>query len=141
MTFWPRIAACMVAVLCLPSGAQACELVQALAGGNSASHVLDNAQCAKYHAASGAAGTSCHWSFAYRSAQAANHADTLWDEITRCKDGQESPPDQTVNHPDSYALRAWNTGAGVFHVSVKDKGAQNRTFVFVRFEAPAKAAQ
>ena len=38
-----------------------------------------------------------------------------------------------VNHPDSYDLHEWRTPSGTYAISVKDKGALNRTLVFLRY--------
>ena len=39
-----------------------------------------------------------------------------------------------VNHPDSYDLKELTVGNDIYRVSVKDKGGEKRTLVFVRLE-------
>ena len=42
--------------------------------------------------------------------------------------------DQSVNHPDYYALRRYETAQADVSVSVKDKSALGNTFVFIRVQ-------
>jgi len=60
--------------------------------------------------------------------------EAIWSALTACRPGAAQGGDQPVNHPDSYDLRQWRADQGVYAVSVKDKGASNRTLVFLRFE-------
>jgi hypothetical protein len=90
------------------------------------------ATCSIYRAAGGARGVACRWTFAFRDPSATAFAKSLWSEVTTCRTGQPGSDDQSVNHPDSYDLLEWRTASGVYHVSVKDKGALAQTFVFLR---------
>ena len=92
------------------------------------------ATCQRYLGEAGRAGASCHWGFPYRDDAALTTASEIWAEIQACIDGQIVAEDAAVNHPDSYDLRIWQSGAETFAVAVKDKAALNRTLVFLRWE-------
>ena len=81
---------------------------------------------------SGADGAVCYQAFDFRDAAANELAQVIWGEIKECRDGSAMPQDAQVNHPDSYDLRAWTSGDRIYSVSVKDKGALRKTFVFLR---------
>ena len=98
---------------------------------------IDGATCATFLTQEGTKGASCHWPHAFRAETARQQADDLWSEITLCHSGRPVAPDTGVNHPDSYDLKEWASDAGTWSVSVKDKGGQNRTLVFLRF-SPAR---
>lgn len=75
----------------------------------------------------------CAWEFPYR----AKHAYDTFDELVRGVDdciGQHATlySDQSVNHPDYYALRRYETAQADVSISVKDKSALSNTFVFIR---------
>ncbi len=92
------------------------------------------AQCSQYLTTAGQQGQSCHWAFALKSPEAATLADAIWSTVTECSAGKKLGPDLGVNHPDSYALRQWQTEHGTYLVSVKDKGGLGQTLTFLRFE-------
>ena len=94
----------------------------------------DGARCSTYLTAAGNTGASCHWEFAFREDAALVYADDLWSALTTCRPGETLGADQLVNHPDSYDLREWATPDSGYFISVKDKGALNRTLVFLRVE-------
>jgi len=93
-----------------------------------------DATCATYLTEAGTTGTSCHWSFSFRDPIAKDEAAQIWAALATCRPNGTSASDQPVNHPDSYDLRAWRTEAATYAISVKDKGALNRTLVFLRVE-------
>ena len=75
----------------------------------------------------------CTWEFAYRSAQ----ADAAFDAVTRslqdCFGAQaQIGKDQGVNHPDFYDSRQIRLEDVQMSVSIKDKSALDRTYVFLR---------
>jgi hypothetical protein len=77
----------------------------------------------------------CGWEFPYR----AQHAYDTFDEFVRGVNeciGQHATlhTDRSVNHPDYYALRRYETEQADVSVSVKDKGALGSTFVFIRVQ-------
>ena len=77
----------------------------------------------------------CHWEFAYRAAEAAATFETFNQQIQTCLAGlSDEFKDQGVNHPDFYDLRQYQTQGAQVSLSIKDKGAMQRTFVFLRIE-------
>lgn len=98
------------------------------------------ATCSTFVTEAATIGTSCHWSHAYRGSTVAPHAARIWQHLTSCRAGQLLAPDTQVNHPDSYDLREWAHGRDVYALSVKDKAALERTFVFLRIE-PSRLSQ
>ena len=94
--------------------------------------------CSTYLSESGTAGFSCQKQFPYRSQAAKEYADILWTQILICEPGKQIAKDQQVSHPDSYELLQYKTASELYAVSVKDKGALNATYVFVRIEPYAK---
>ena len=77
----------------------------------------------------------CAWEFPYRATHAYNTFDAFIRDLDDCI-GQHaaSHDDQDVNHPDYYALRRYETAQSDVSVSIKDKSALDRTFVFIRVQ-------
>ena len=77
----------------------------------------------------------CAWEFPYRAQQAYDTFDELVRGVNGCI-GERATlhSDRNVNHPDFYALRQYETEQAVVSVSVKDKSALSRTFVFIRVQ-------
>lgn len=92
------------------------------------------ATCSTYLGTQAVPGTSCYWEFPRRDALADGLAGKLWTDLQSCLPGLQLVEDKQVNHPDSYFLRQWKSSTGLFAISVKDKSALNRSFVFLRFE-------
>ena len=81
----------------------------------------------------------CGWEFPYRAQQAYDTFDELVRGVNDCIGRQATlHSDQSVNHPDYYALRRYETEQADVSVSVKDKGALGSTFVFIRVQGAAK---
>ncbi len=77
----------------------------------------------------------CMWAFAYRDDNAIAGFDHLIAALKSCFDGQDPVRDDgTVNHPDSYDARRFTVDGIRFSVSVKDKAALEKTFVFLWVE-------
>ena len=78
----------------------------------------------------------CHWTYPYRSPEAATRFESLSSEVVSCL-GRDAilRLDPAVNHPDSYALREYTTDGVTIAVSIKDKGAMQKTLVFFRLRA------
>ncbi|WP_299685977.1 hypothetical protein [uncultured Tateyamaria sp.] len=83
----------------------------------------------------GARAANCRWPFEYRAEAATTAFTTLLNATTRCLNAN-GVADQGVNHPDSYDLRTFDTETAQISVSIKDKGALQQTYVFLRV-APA----
>lgn len=118
-----------IVLLTWPMGAHACAIVDVLDAFPAAQP--PDATCAQYLAPSGATGTSCHWRFDLRDPAAERFAADLWSTIQTCRPGTALGPDTRVNHPDSFDLLEWHADRALYRVSVKDKGAQRATFVFL----------
>lgn len=87
-----------------------------------------------------AAGAShyCYWEHPFRSDEAKAQVDDLERELHKCLSlTGEGTQDQSVNHPDSYDLRTYDIVGASISLSLKDKGALNRSLVFLRISALA----
>ncbi|WP_299196364.1 hypothetical protein [uncultured Tateyamaria sp.] len=80
---------------------------------------------------SGAQAINCRWPFDYRADAATAAFTALLNATTQCLN-TDGVTDQGVNHPDSYDLRIFQTEAAQISVSIKDKGALQQTYVFLR---------
>ena len=78
---------------------------------------------------------SCHWSYPFRSDAARRDFDHVKSVLSGCLSA--SAPHSGVNHPDSYDLVEFVGQSQIFAVSLKDKGALQRTLIFLRF-GPSK---
>lgn len=97
----------------LPSlaSAEKCNVVRSLGGSNA------------YH---------CAWGFPYRAAAATALFDEYNEQLPKCVgDDFTMVQDQSVNHPDFYDQRRYDLTHGAVSVSIKDKGALQKTYVFV----------
>lgn len=137
----PAISIAALFALAVPVVASApCDLIDQVSGNSAAQPTPVDATCSAYLGVDATTGVSCYWAFGFRDASAMAFAETLWASVTACRPGRAGAEDRPVNHPDSFALRIWETERGRYRVSVKDKGAQNRTLVFLGFE-PARLSE
>ena len=76
---------------------------------------------------------TCFWEYSFRDQAARQKFENLIKQAQSCfaKDA-ELAADLQVNHPDSYTLRRFEDGPFVFSISLKDKGALQKTLVFLR---------
>ncbi|MDG1430772.1 MAG: hypothetical protein P8Q23_04320, partial [Paracoccaceae bacterium] len=107
-----------------------CKRIVALEAFQSMNKAPQGGTCTTYQGQSLTNATSCHWTFAYRDADAERLAIALWTELQNCRLGEKQPPDQQVNHPDSYALQIWHAKDAVYRLSIKDKAGLGQTYVF-----------
>ena len=78
----------------------------------------------------------CGWAFPYRAEHAYDRFEALVRDVDACIGRRAALHiDQSVNHPDYYALRRFETTQADVSVSVKDKSALGNTFVFIRVRA------
>ncbi|WP_299288665.1 hypothetical protein [uncultured Tateyamaria sp.] len=116
-----------------------CADLTALANGSSSEIAMPSGAigtCSTSLDLTGARALNCRWPFDYR-AQAATDAFTeLLDATAQCLD-TDGVTDQGVNHPDSYDLRTFTTDTAQVSVSIKDKGALQQTFIFLRVAPPS----
>jgi hypothetical protein len=117
-----------------PAQAQSCDRVQTIEAVSDTGDAPMGAICRTYKGQSGTQGASCHWPFEYRDPSAQTIGRELWQEVQHCREGAQLTENNEVNHPDSYDLLVWETKNGIYHISVKDKGALQQTLLFFRFE-------
>lgn len=97
------------------------------------------ATCTTSLALSGETSTHCGWPFDYRAPQASQAFQAVIQAVPNCLGASlQAEDDQDVNHPDFYDLRLFQTAQGEVGVSLKDKGALQQTYVFLRV-TPAEA--
>ena len=81
----------------------------------------------------------CGWEFPHRAEQAYETFDAFVEAAHDCIGPQATVhSDQGVNHPDFYDARRFEMKEAEVSVSVKDKGALGRTFVFIRVRSKAR---
>lgn len=102
---------------------------------NQSAGVSDPEVCGKTRTLSGSSSHHCAWSFPYRSDHAVEVFEGLGSSFQAClSDGAVHGSDPLVNHPDSYDTRIFNLGDRMAILSLKDKAALQKTYVFVRVE-------
>ena len=119
-----------------------CDTVAALAFGQSPTKMitLPNTDvraesCRPSLGLGGTKAVNCAWPFEYRAPQAhAAFEDTLHAVETCLGTHASAQLDGLVNHPDSYDLRTYSIAQGSVSVSLKDKGALQKTYVFLKVE-------
>jgi hypothetical protein len=78
----------------------------------------------------------CSLEFPFRSDDARATYDKYVDEIRGCLgEDKEVPVGPAVNHPDSYDQTVFAVRGRQISVALKDKGALQKTYVFVRLPA------
>ena len=91
--------------------------------------------CLQSLSETGARSHHCRWPFEYRDVQANNSFKVILSAFQNCYAGDNAPTkDQDVNHPDYYDLRSFQTANGTLFLSLKDKGALQKTYLFIRFD-------
>ncbi len=99
----------------------------------------NDAQCAVLLHLGGARALNCQWGFSFRNPDARNAFRHLSDQVRECSGVIVlMDQDQQVNHPDTYDLRKYDWNGAIIDVSLKDKGALQQTFVFLRVGAVAR---
>ena len=93
--------------------------------------------CQLSESLSGVSTHHCAWGFAFRDDAANASFAEMNDAIAQCFDGTATPEDDGVNHPDSYSQIRHDTDQAVWRVSLKDKSALSKTYVFVSMERVA----
>lgn len=96
---------------------------------------LGEAECKWSLGLGGASTFTCHWPFAYRANEATQAFEQLTRDVAVCA-GDFVEPQGDVNHPDSYDLRLFSFNGAVIAVSLKDKGALKKSYVFLRLDNP-----
>lgn len=95
--------------------------------------LLETAECRPVLTQTEGTQLHCNWPFAYRDVAAQARFDALVETVGKCLGTKSAlPADLAVNHPDFYDLRQFGDAQGVVAVSIKDKGALQQTYVFLR---------
>ena len=95
--------------------------------------------CSMTLALSGARAYHCAWPFPFRSDDAQSAFTKINDALAQCfGDRTEAGRDQGVNHPDSYDQRQYPLDRAMVTASIKDKSAQQKTYVFIGVHGPAR---
>jgi hypothetical protein len=105
------------------------------AGDHDVNLILTDASYCRVTKTSKRSSYHCGWEFPHRAQTAYDAFDDFARRVDRCI-GQHAAQhsDQSVNHPDTHALRRFETPSAEVSVSVKDKSALGRTFVFIRIQ-------
>ncbi|MDH3665933.1 MAG: hypothetical protein OEN23_03295 [Paracoccaceae bacterium] len=92
-------------------------------------------ECGRSVNLAGQTAVHCAWAFALRAPEARAFFDGVAGSVTTCF-GTEIKPirDLGVNHPDSYDLRQYRIEDVTLSISLKDKAALGKTYVFARAE-------
>lgn len=124
----------------MASGAQAgglCEQVSVMLGQPATSGQsltlagVGSSACTRSLDLTGASALNCAWDFPFRTGDARAVFDQTLVLLQGCF-GPNATTDQPVNHPDFYDLRIFETELGEVGLSLKDKGALQRTYIFLR---------
>lgn len=87
--------------------------------------------CSRTLELGGIIAVTCGWAYSYRSDAALGTFAMLLNDVEAC--GKAIVGDESlVSHPDSYDLRLFAVGSAEISVSLKDKGALQQTWVFLR---------
>ena len=94
------------------------------------------AKCTRSLMLSGGSQMHCGWAFSYRVPDARQAFDDLVNSVTDCLGpAARTVTDQDVNHPDYYDLQTFRLNGREIGVSLKDKAALSKTYVFLRVAA------
>lgn len=94
----------------------------------------DDMVCSTSQGVSGTVAQHCRWPFAFRAPAAEAAFEKMSDDVAACLNAPALPEEGGVNHPDSYDQRLFRTPEATVSVALKDKGALQQTFVFLRVE-------
>lgn len=129
----PTAAAGLCAEVSALAGAARSNFPDAAAGPSALPGAED---CALSLAPSGARAYHCAWRFALRDPAASDRFEAIVRDLRRCFGAQAVVTiDDSVNHPDTYDLRQFRLERVTVAVSIKDKGALESTYVFIRVYA------
>lgn len=101
-----------------------CDMIETATHAQSSSEFVDGCN---------PAGTVCRWEFDFRSRQAVLKFKDTVSSVLSCNEGtHQVQQDKPVNHPDTYSLRIIKTPKASVRISLKDKGALQKTYVFLQ---------
>ena len=117
----------------LPAGAkQLCDVLGASFAENSLVLVASDkeATCQSNGA------VTCWWEFPYRSGAARETYANLVQDLSACPTLIAATKDTGVNHPDTYDAVQFDLGVAAWVLSLKDKSALGKSYVFLRQLGP-----
>lgn len=88
-------------------------------------------ECSRNLEIGGKQAVTCGWAYDYRSDVAMQDFESTVDMLADCARFTGTDPAR-VSHPDSYDLRQFALGSTLVSVSLKDKGALDQTWLFLR---------
>lgn len=129
------ILACgVIAGTALPAAAVGlCETLEAMIAGRKVAST-EARHCGTSQALSGTTSQHCRWPFAFRAPEALAAFEAMTAEVAACLQAPARAEEADVNHPDTYDQRLFGLANGTVSVALKDKGALQQTFVFLRVE-------
>ncbi len=135
---WGRVLCALLPALPVPALAQDCAALDSLRGDyEHAPAFIADADCRTILTLDAGTQLHCNWPHPYRADTAQAQFDALIALTTGCLGaGAVQPQDLAVNHPDFYDLRQFSDALGEVAISLKDKGALDQTYVFMRFSPP-----
>ena len=117
-------------------GGAFCDLAQGLLDGGTDVPVLGGVSCGRVNSADGKDQYFCALEHPFRSDMARDTYEKYVAEARVCfGDGAAVPVGPAVNHPDSYDQVVFDVNGRDISVSLKDKGALQKTYVFIRLPA------
>ena len=103
---------------------------------NDASLGQPGATCTVSSLLDGTEQSTCYWSYVYRSDEVHTRVEELRVGIEECLGSKSAlPADQTVNHPDSFALYRYEGQGLRVSLSLKDKAALQQSLIFLSLSA------
>ena len=94
---------------------------------------LTGASCRGENLGAGKTGATCFWEHSYRNGAAEAQFNQMRDWLGACLDSGTTPiTDAAVNHPDTYVLEDFIFDEKTVSISLKDKAALGKSFVFFR---------
>jgi len=131
------LACCLTLAMPLPAAAQDfCDMLEEMIAGRAVAST-DAMLCSSSKGQSGATAQHCRWPFSFRAADAHAAFEAVSADVAACLNAPAKTEEGEVNHPDTYDQRLFETQSGMISVALKDKGALQQTFVFLRVERNA----
>ena len=117
-------------------GGALCNSAKAILAGDTGVPSLEGRACDLVRSGDGLDQYFCTVEFAFRSLSATAAYDRYIAEMRACFGAPEVPIGPAVNHPDSYHQKVFVVDGEHISIALKDKGALQKTYVFVRLPAP-----
>ena len=94
--------------------------------------LLDNVSCGKSLTASNRISYHCAWEFDFRQSASEAYFKKISEVVSACAKRDETNEQSRVNHPDSYDQLNFERSGETISISLKDKAALQKTYVFLR---------